>query len=268
MPSSDLLSPPDEPHARVALFASSQDYHTVLADRLQVLSRRIAETMKAQCSVCVDTVPIPERRLAVLAGVAWLGRNCCAFTQDAGSFCVLGEVVTDLEPPGAAPQMPSLCGDCRHCVDACPTAALGGDGTLDATRCLSALTQKSGGIPTELGPLLGDRLYGCDVCQEVCPHNASVFHSEPAFAVRSPLGRYPLVVPLLELSAQQFRESLYESPVGWLGRTRVRRSACVVAGNVRAQEAIPALLELAAGQSSTLQEHAQWALRAIAARNR
>lgn len=259
-PAPQLLSKPEEPCARVALFASSADYHTVLTEKLSVLSQRIKERSRAQCAICVDTLPIPERLIAHMAGTIWLGRNCCAFAGGAGSFCVLGEIITDLDPPDSVPPLPSLCGDCTRCVEACPTHALRGDGTLDPTRCLSALTQTPGHIPCDLRPLLADRLYGCDTCQEVCPHNASVLHSEPAFAVSRPPGRHPLLIPLLELSTAGFRATLRNSPIGWIGRTRVRRNACIVAGNLRAIEAAPSLRKLATCNTPTLREHAEWAL--------
>lgn len=175
-PAPTSLPPPPEGgrYGRVAAYAAAPDYHAAIATRLKHLAGFInqqaghAVAWRAGC----DAVPIMERSLAQRAGLGWIGRNTCLISPSAGSYFVLAELLLDLEMEADAPFPADRCGTCRRCVDACPTGCIREDRTLDATRCISYLTiEHKGEIPLELQPRVGEWLFGCDICQEVCPWN-------------------------------------------------------------------------------------------------
>lgn len=174
-----------EPLGTVAQYARGRDYHTVLRGALGELVERarteLAEPFEAR--VCVDTAPLLERELAARAGLGWIGRNTCLINNRLGSYLLLGEIVTTMELPPDEPE-PPRCGRCERCLEACPTGALVAPYELDAARCIACLTiEQRGPIPIELHSAIGDRVFGCDVCQQVCPYNA-----------RAPLGRHPEIM--------------------------------------------------------------------------
>lgn len=161
------------PTGRVAMYARGQDYHTVLHNVLRDLVRRMraafAEPFEAR--VCVDSVPVLERELAARAGLGWIGKNTLLMQEDVGSYLFLGEVVTTLDLPADEP-VTDHCGTCTRCLDACPTQAFPAAYQLDASKCISYLTiEHRGAIPAQFHAAMGDWVFGCDVCQEVCPHN-------------------------------------------------------------------------------------------------
>jgi epoxyqueuosine reductase len=181
----------------------------------------------------------------------------------------LGEVVTDVEAARAEPRPPAdhphadPCADCGRCLRHCPTKAITAPYVVDQSRCISHLTQMGGAIPVELRPLLGARVYGCDVCQEVCPLNAGVRASTPEFAESRFPGAFPELIPLIELTAPEFAKSVRDSSIGWIRRKRIRRNAAVAAGNLKCEAAIPALKTMIGGGDPLLAEHAKWALERI-----
>jgi epoxyqueuosine reductase len=187
------VSPSTTDHAaacgRIARYAWGEDYHVVVKERLHALADAIRARIdpEAQYRSCVDTAPIVEREWAARAGVGWIGKNTLVLDPQLGSYFFLGVVVTDLE---LVPDEPSLdhCGTCTRCLDACPTAAFPAAYEMDASRCISYLTiEHRGEIDPELQADMGDWLFGCDICQEVCPHNRSVPETtEPRFAARPP----------------------------------------------------------------------------------
>lgn len=254
--------PEDEkPYGLIARIAHGADYHTVLREKLSRAAEAIlSEHSEARTEVCVDTCPLPERTLAVLAGIAWRGKNGCIFVEGCGSYVALGEVVTDVELPLSRPVNIDRCGECEKCIRACPTGALIAPYTLDPARCISRLTQSPGIIPLELRRAMGNRIYGCDICQEVCPQNANVRPTSPDFAVHTYPGAHPELTPLINLSARDFKARVARSSIGWIGRTRIRRNAAIAAGNLRCEEAVPALVEVLRGESAVLRAHAAWAL--------
>jgi epoxyqueuosine reductase len=185
-----LAASAEESHGRIARYALGDDYHEVIKPRLLALADWLREKAPESNSRCaVDTAPVMEKELAVRAGVGWLGKNTCVINQEIGSWLLLGEVLTTLPLP---PDVPAAdrCGSCTRCIDACPTQAITGPYQLDATKCISYWNiEQSGEIPV---PLSG-WVYGCDICQDVCPFNRRAATSlEPAFAPRFPAGTIAL----------------------------------------------------------------------------
>jgi epoxyqueuosine reductase len=171
---------------RIARYALGDDYHQIMTDRLHVLADWLREKApEAQTRCCVDTAPVMEKELAARAGVGWIGKNTCVIHPEIGSWILLGEVLTTLELPIDDPAI-DRCGTCTRCIDACPTGAITGPYQLDARKCISYLTiEHRSEIADELKPLMGDWLYGCDICQDVCPWNRkSPAASDPALQSR------------------------------------------------------------------------------------
>ncbi|MEK6644005.1 MAG: tRNA epoxyqueuosine(34) reductase QueG [Planctomycetota bacterium] len=167
-------TPSDQvPRGRVAMYAWGEDYHVVIRERLEQLVARLRELVDEpfEARVCVDTSAIIERELAAMAGVGWIGKNTLVMHQSVGSYFFLGEVLVDLDLSPDVPE-PDHCGSCTRCLDACPTQAFPAPYEMDARRCISYLTiEHRGEIEPDLAPNMGDWIFGCDICQQVCPHN-------------------------------------------------------------------------------------------------
>lgn len=251
---------------RISRAAWGKDYHLVVREALERLVPFLQEEYGVQkWSIAVDDTPLPERALAAQAQLAALGDNCAAYVQPFGSWVFLGEIVVDVELPiifHTAPPPP--CAQCgERCVKACPTGALLGDGNMDASRCLSFLTQKTGAIPLEFRKKLRSRLWGCDTCQEVCPANkgaAPARHSKFAPTVGP---HFPLL-DLLAMSNAQFKETFSGTSIAWRGKNVLQRNACLILGNQKAVEALPQLKDTAAHHPSpVVREAAAWAVNEI-----
>lgn len=253
--------PIESPHGLVARVARGADYHTVLREKLERLAEVISqEHPSARLEVCVDTCPLPERKLAIAAGIAWRGKNGNVFVEGCGSWVALGEIVTDLPlTPTKSPEV-DRCGDCTRCIDSCPTKAIAAPYEINYKKCLSALTQASDSITPDLRTAMGNRIYGCDVCQEVCPQNSGIAATATEFATSIFPGAHPELIPLINLTADEFREMIAPSSIGWIRRTRIRRNAAIAAGNLKCTEAIPALTKMLADENPMLRETATWAL--------
>ena len=247
--------------AYIARYARGRDYHKVLRTRLQRLCERISrETGEFGYRVFTDSAPVMEVELGVRAGIAWRGKHTLALDRS-GSWFFLGEVYTDLPLPPDAP-IEEHCGSCRRCIDVCPTQAILGPYELDARRCISYLTiEHQSAIPEELRPLIGNRVYGCDDCQLVCPWNGFAQSSnEPDFQVRNGLDRATLV-ELFGWSEAEFDERLRGSPIRRIGYERWLRNLAVGLGNAPRTPAVVAALRARADHPSALvREHVQWAL--------
>ena len=247
--------------AYVARYARGRDYHKVLRRRLQTLCERVErEAGPFGYRVFADSAPVMEVELAVRAGIAWRGKHTLALERT-GSWFFLGEVYTDLPLPVDAP-VEEHCGTCRRCIDICPTQAITGPYQLDARRCISYLTiEHKSSIPEELRPLIGNRVYGCDDCQLVCPWNG---FAQPAaeedFQVRNGLDRATLV-ELFAWSEKDFDERLRGSPIRRIGYERWLRNLAVGLGNAPRSPAVVAALRARADHPSALvREHVQWAI--------
>ncbi len=247
---------PDE----VSRYAWTRDYHKIIGRMLRRAERCIREEFDADARGFVDADPLLERAYAVQAGLGFCGRNSTLITPDFGSWVFLACLVTTLElEPDEAAEFD--CGSCRRCVNACPTQALNEDGVLDARRCISYLTiENRDGIPEDLRPLLGSRIFGCDHCQDVCPKNSNVAMAQrPEFRAAS--GSIDLVEILALRDHDDFVAQFAGTPIMRAKRLGLLRNACVVAGNSGDSHYIPALEHILERESDPmLRGHAEWAL--------
>lgn len=217
---------------RIARYALGDDYHELIKTRLHALADWIRGRFpEAQTRACVDTAPVMEKELAARAGIGWLGKNTCLFNPRIGSWLLLGEILTTLPLPPDE-EATDHCGTCTRCIDACPTAAITEPYRLDARRCISYLTiEHRGEIAAELRPKIGDWLYGCDICQDVCPHNGKAPPaSDPALAPRFPTGTLD-VTEIENWSADEYRERLRGSAMKRVKLPMLQRNAKIVAEN-------------------------------------
>lgn len=246
----------------VSRYALGRDYHKVMRGALQKLAERLAERIGPfGHRVFVDSAPVLEKPLARDAGLGWIGKHTNLIAQDAGSWFFLGEIYTDLPLPIDAPAS-AHCGSCEACIPACPTAAIVAPGRLDARRCISYLTiELKGSIPTELRSQLGNRIYGCDDCQLVCPWNKFArAASHPDFKVRHGLDA-PRLAELFAWTAQQFAERMAGSAIHRIGHERWLRNIAVALGNApRSPEVLAALRARRDDPSPLVREHVEWAL--------
>ncbi len=252
----------DGARAFVSRYALGRDYHKVLRGRLQQLADRItAEIGAFGYRVFTDSAPVMEVELARKAGLGWRGKHTLLLTRDAGSFFFLGEMYTDLPLPPDVP-VSEHCGACTKCIDVCPTRAIVAPYELDARRCISYLTiELKGPIPVELRPLIGNRVYGCDDCQLVCPWNRyAQVSSEPDFRVRNGLDCAELV-DLFAWPEREFHERLSGSAIHRIGHERWLRNLAVGLGNAPRGERVTAALRARIDDPSALvREHVSWAL--------
>ncbi len=259
--------PRDPDRGWIARYAWGRDYHRVLEKRLRKVARQIRSIWPgARCAVRVDTGPILEHVAAARAGLGWIGKNACLIDREAGSFLFLGEIVT--EAP-LVPDRPEAdhCGTCTRCIDACPTQAIVAPGVLDARRCISYLTiEHAGAIDADLRPAMGTHVFGCDVCQDVCPWNRHApADALPDFLPR-PGREAPRLDDLLETLRGGFEDFVRASALRRAPLSRWLRNVAVAMGNSgerRFEKPLAGLLEHA---DPEVREHAAWALARLHAR--
>ena len=246
---------------RVSAYAWSADYHR----RMQSLLREIAARIEALAPdvatrIVCDTAPLAERAFAARAGLGWIGKHTSLIVKGLGSAVFLGEIVTTLalEPDA---QLRTSCGACTRCVDVCPTGALRGDNTMDATHCISDLTQRRDPIPRALRPLVGTWVWGCDLCNDACPPSMRAGRAgDDAFAPLDAELAAPDLHTLLRLRGAAFAP-VRRTAMGWRGASILRRNAAVALGNCLDRADVPALAEaLRDDPSALVRGHAAWAL--------
>jgi epoxyqueuosine reductase len=242
----------------------ASDYHDVLLRRLQALEQNLQQALGPFQSRCyVDTGPLVERVYAKYAGIGWIGKNTCILNQEFGSWLFLGVILTGLELPSTTPIRiaEDRCGSCTRCIDACPTAALVAPYQMDASLCISYLTiEKRGSIAEPLRAHMGRQVFGCDICQDVCPWNRRAPISEDAeLAVRSELVN-PALAWLAELDAESFRSLFRHSPVQRTKLSGLLRNVAIAMGNSGLASYVPKLQEWAESPEPVLAEAARWAL--------
>ncbi len=252
-------------HGRVSRYAWGGDYHDVIMGRLRQLADRIERLVGEPVAhrAYVDFGPLLERELAQRAGLGWFGKNTSLIHPTLGSYVFLGELLLALELEADAPLDESRCGSCSACLDACPTGALVGPGVLDARRCISYLTiEHRSTIPEALRPLIGDWVFGCDICQEVCPWNKRFARRAEALVVE-PRRQTLDLIELLALDEHAFRARFRETPLWRPRRAGLLRNAAVVLGNLGSSAALPILKRLSGDEDRLIAEHAAWAWRRI-----
>ena len=257
----------DSSRAYVARYALGRDYHKLMRARLQKLADRIGEHVGAfGYRVFVDSAPVLERALAHNAGLGWIGKNACLINKNAGSWFFLGEIFTDLPLPTDAAAS-AHCGTCTRCIDICPTKAIIAPNRVDARRCISYLTiELKGSIPEEFRVAIGNRIFGCDDCQLVCPWNkfAKRF-DEPDFRARNNLDQATLV-DLFGWSEEEFLQRTEGSAIRRTGYEGWLRNIAVALGNAPSTDAVIAALQARREHPSELvREHVDWALQQHAA---
>lgn len=224
------------PRGRIARYAWGRDYHRVLRKKLHRLADFLRDQVEPACAtrVCVDTAPIVEREVAAAAGIGWIGKNTMILHQEAGSFFFLGEIITTLELEPTAPAT-DHCGTCTRCLDACPTDAFPAPYQMDATRCISYLTiEHRSDIAESLHGGMGDWIYGCDICQDVCPFNRqapATTEADYELQNRFPLTPAPLLSRLLELTPEDYARQLAGSAMKRASLDMLKRNARIAKSN-------------------------------------
>ena len=245
---------------------SRDDYHDAVLRRLKQVEAALQQAVPAELQRTltnrsyVDTGPLVERVYAKYAGVGWIGKNTCIINQKNGSWLFLGVILTSLELAPDVPA-PDRCGTCTRCIEACPTSAILAPHQLDSNKCISYLTiEKRGSIPEDLRVGMGRHVFGCDICQDVCPWNrkapastAPEFEPRPGFV-------NPALAWLAEMSAEEFRAIFRGSPIRRTKRSGLRRNVAIAMGNSGSREFLPLLDQLAADEDESVAESAQWAI--------
>ncbi len=254
---------PQAPGLRGAIsnYAWGLDYHKIIGRRLQELADFIArEFPGSKCLPCVDTGPLVDRAAAVRAGIGWFGKSGNVLTKEFGSYVFLAELITTLELEPDHP-LQTNCGQCVECIVDCPTGAIGPDGAIDARRCISDLTQAKGPIPRAYRKVIGNRLWGCDTCQTVCPVNdRKATPAHPEFAPQPYLGTAMDLPSVLLMSKVEFRRWFGSTAMAWRGKAVLQRNAAVALGNSRDPEAVPPLIAALRDRKPLVRGHAAWAL--------
>ncbi|GCE11316.1 tRNA epoxyqueuosine(34) reductase QueG [Tengunoibacter tsumagoiensis] len=297
-----LTEQPDEGgplQGRISRYAWGEDYHDLIKPKLQQFTTWINEAVqerpgelpgeRLETRLFVDTGRMVDRAVAQRAGLGWYGKNTNILTKGWGSWVFLAEIVTNLPLIPDEP-LKSNCGNCEICLHACPTGALPHPYELDSTRCISFLTiELKGSIPIELRPLMGNLIFGCDICQEVCPVNQvaerrlglrdeqgapliglttikrrstdkPAFQGRTEFQTRPPIGTTPELIPLLALTEEEFRLRFRHSPIKRTKRRGFLRNVCVALGNSGDRSAVPALRLALQDEEPLIRGHAAWAL--------
>ncbi|OAB36918.1 epoxyqueuosine reductase [Paenibacillus macquariensis subsp. defensor] len=245
---SKMVNPPkSEPGAYRGILARSawgRDYHYVLREAMQKLEDFIRERVpEAVLESMVDTGALVDRAVAERAGIGFSAKNCMIISPKWGSWIYLGDMVTNIPFPPDTP-VTEDCGECTKCIDACPTGALVGPGQLDAQRCVSFLTQTKGLLEEEQMRKIGNRLYGCDTCQIVCPKNRGKSWDHNKQLLPDPEIAKPLLLPILDLTNREFKEKFGESAAAWRGKKPMQRNAIIALGNFKDRFAVPRLEEV------------------------
>ena len=263
-PSRMQNAPVGKKGARRGIFCRASwgvDYHTALRERLKLLSAWLEARIEGvRIESMVDTGALVDRAVAERAGIGWGGKNCSIITPEFGSYVYLGELITNI-PFAPDKPMEDECGDCRLCLDVCPTGALIEGGQLDSQRCIAFLTQTKGTLPDEFRSHIGNRLYGCDTCQTVCPKNKGKINWIHEEFKPDPELAKPLLVPLLTISNRDFKEKFGHVSGSWRGKKPIQRNAILALAHFKEEAAVPDLVALLKkDERPVIRGTAAWAL--------
>jgi epoxyqueuosine reductase len=251
-----------EGETRIASYARGEDYHTVLPARMKTLVQFIEEQVGGSVKnrFYTDTGPILERDLAQRAGIGWIGKNTCLIHPKQGSYFFISEIFLDLALEPDSPFVTDHCGTCTRCIAACPTNCILPNRTIDATRCISYLTiELKDDIPIELREKMGDWVFGCDICQMVCPWNRFASEGDPIFSDKEPLPS----PEDLTLTPQTFNARFKRTPITRAKRRGYLRNIAVALGNTGDMHALPVLQNALNDEEPMIREHASWAIEQI-----
>ena len=253
----DFLNFPDK--GDISLYALNKDYHDIITPRLKALEKTIQnELTGCRTKIYVDTGPILEKPLAEQAGLGWVGKHTNLLSQDIGSWYFLSEILVDVELPQSK-VAENHCGSCRSCIDICPTDAIVSPYVLDSKKCISYLTiELKGVIPKEFRKAIGNRIYGCDDCQIVCPWNSYAVKTEE-IAFKSGDSNF-LLIDLIQLNEEEFRKRFKGSPIKRIKRRGLLRNVAVAIGNSNNPKAIPVLIKALQDKEPLIRAHIVWAL--------
>jgi epoxyqueuosine reductase len=244
------------------------DYHTAVRERLQKLEAWLVERVpEVKVQSMVDTGELVDRAVAERAGIGWSGKNCSIITPEFGSYVYLGEMLTNIP---FAPDTPleDGCGDCNLCMDVCPTGAIVAPGQLNAQRCIAFLTQTKGFLPDEFRAKIGNRLYGCDTCQTVCPKNKGKLNWIHDEFIPDPEIAKPLLQPLLSISNKEFKEKFGHVSGSWRGKKPIQRNAILALAHFKEEAAMSDLIQvLQKDERPVIRGTAAWAIGKIGADN-
>lgn len=238
-----------------------RDYHLILRERLQKLEDYIhSKIPEAKCKSMVDTGELSDRAVAERAGIGWSGKNCAIITPEFGSFVYLGEMITNIPFEPDEP-IEDRCGTCNKCIDACPTGALVQGGQLNAKRCIAYLTQTKDFLPEPFREKIGNRIYGCDTCQTVCPENKGKdFHLHPEMEPDPEIVK-PLLKPILHMSNREFKEKFGQLSGSWRGKKPIQRNAIIALAHFKDETAVEDLIQVMKGDPRPeIRGTAAWAL--------
>ncbi len=260
----------NQPRGQTAAYAWGEDYHSIISERLAALAQFIGELTGAPVPNrwYTDTGPILERDLAQRAGLGWIGKNTCLINPKMGSYFLLAEIFLELELEPDTAFVTDQCGTCTRCIEDCPTQCILPDRTIDSARCISYLTiELKEDIAPALRPLTGSWVFGCDICQMVCPWNRfAAPEGEPALHSREVLPQPELLLEL-KLTPHEFNRKFKNSPVMRAKRRGYLRNVAVALGNTAGLEAIPGLEEAERDAEPMVREHARWAIQTISTRH-
>ncbi len=253
--------PIDTPRGRLSRFALVKDYHIVISSKLKKICQLIADKIPGvKYKYFVDTGPLLERAIAYRAGLGFFGHNNCFTNLNKGSYFFLGEILLNIKLFPSSRDKQEKCLECNRCLAACPSGALIAPYSLDYKVCLSYISQSKDIIPVNSRSLLADQLYGCDICQEVCPFNskeALPVNKEFLFSACQP---YPELLPLLQMSSKNFKKEFQDTSFFWRGRTTLQRNAIIILGNLKSEEGIPYLKRAMQDPRPEIRAYAAWSL--------
>lgn len=235
------------------------DYHIVLKKKIELLIEEIKRVRQFEYKYFVDTGPLIDRELAKKAGIGYYGKNCSIINDDYGSFIFLGYILTDLELDFSA-KVEEKCGDCKLCIDACPTNALEEPYRLNSKKCISYLTQTKDDIPILLREKMGIKIYGCDTCQLVCPKNEGVIKSTKEEFMPFMTKGYINIEEILSMSNKEFTNKYGDMAGSWRGKNILKRNATIALGNMKKIDNISLLIPLLKDSNSMIREYGEWAV--------
>lgn len=242
----------------VAAFASGCDYHDLLSEKLNIVIDQLG-TYLGKYSIHVDDIRIKERALAVRAGIGWIGRNRCLYVPGYGSYVVLGEILVSGDLEATQKHHSSMCRNCNLCISNCPTGALTSDG-VNISKCISHLTQKRSCLDIDMYPLLNRSIYGCDICQKICPHNLNILSNTNSTERIYYPGPYVRLNDIISMNNAEWLSVAKGSSIEWIGRNTWRRNAIIAAGNTGSVSSLPYLMAAREDDSEKIRIAARWAL--------